>query len=1207
MEIPAVNGKFTWFRGQSKSKLDRVVLQPEWIGVFPSIKVSLLKRSISDHCPLLVCSKEKNWGPKPFRFLNCWISHPNYSKIISETWQHSSHMNIKEKLKKVKERLKEWNRKEFGFIESQIDALELKINKIDSLANDRLLEEDELNERKMAQLDLWEWLKRKESYWAQNSRSQWLREGDKNTRFFHAAATIRRRKKLIDSLTIEGALTEDPEAIKREAASFFKKIFTEDFHSRPRFDNLNFNTISSDQANFLISPFSHMEIEEAVKECDSNKAPGPDGFNFKFIKEAWDTIKYDIFGFVEEFWSSGKLPRGYNNAFIALIPKIDLPTGFKDYRPISMVGCLYKIVSKLLARRLQSVMDSLIGPSQSAFIKGRQILDGALIADEVIESCKKRNIKASILKLDFHKAFDSVSWSFLEEILVQMGFPAKWRSWIHSCISTASASILINGSPSPPFKLQKGLRQGDPLSPFLFNLVMESLNLLIQKATARGLWEGIRISRRGSAITHLQYADDIIIFSPPNIEGLINIKKTLILFHLASGLKVNFHKSSILGLHTGKGWISQAASSLLCKQGALPFTYLGLPMGGSTSRIAMWEPVIDRMKMKLANWKGRLLSMGGRAVLIKSSLASLPMYYLSLFPIPKGALEKINRIQRDFFWNGCSEKKGIHSASWALLEMPKIYGGLNLGNLLHRNLALLFKWIWRFFSASPALWKTIIKEKYGYSSAFSCRDISIPSQEGPWKRICRALLQHTEAKKLVLSCIRKKAGNGNHILFWHDIWIGDTPLKIICPRLFSISTLPNGLVSSLGFWDGRTWKWSLSWLRSLRPQDSVERCNLQSLLDNVVLSPEASDSLIWCPQKSGEFSVKSFSMELAKSYHNGQIDIIKGMWRSLVPHRIEIFTRLALLGKINTKAKLASLGIIPADQAACILCDKEVEFVDHLFLHCIRARQIWHWWLEIWELKGAFPSSLRSMYDQWLPPIKGKFFKKIWAAIFFIIVWSLWKERNMRIFDRKCSSPAEIQDLVLTRLCCWIEGWGEPFPYSASEVIRNPRCLAWNEATTLSCSPRQPKVISWIPPAQNVLKWNVDASFNPLYAHSAIGGVLRDASGRFMCVFSSPIPLMEINSAKVFAIHRAIKISSASHRNTACHIIIESDSHNAVSWCNAKEGGPWNLAFILNFIRNSLKEGLGFSIVYRGRESNYVADALAKQGLRRVDNFIAWI
>lgn len=657
LEIPSTSRCFTWFRGNSKSILDSLLVNPEWIAAFPSLKVTLLPRGLLDHCPLLVHSNSHNWGPEIVSVSYCWLTDPNCLKIVKQAWLESENLPTINKLREVKGKLKEWNHNEFGNIDTNIKLLEDEIQNLDNMNNIRPLTTLELEERKNAQSNLWMWIKRKELYWAQNSRLTWLKDGDRNTKFFHAIASNKRRKNSINSIEIDGQVIDDPSSIKKEAAAFFKEIFTENSHNRPTFEGLNFSHLSKDQAANLILPFSHEEIDEVVASCSSDKAPGPDGFNFKFIKNAWDIIKPDIYEVVQSFWKSSQLPRGSNTTYIALIPKIPNPSSFKDYRSISMIGCIYKIIAKLMARRLQKVMNSLIGPLQSSYIEGRQILDGALIASEVIETCKRKGVDATLLKLDFHKAYDSVSWSFLMWILEQMKFPPQWCDWVLSCISSTSASILINGSPSVPFKLQRGLRQGDPISPFLFVFIVEALNQLISKATNKGLWRGVKIGKNELMITHLQYADDTLIFSDANIESLLNIKCVLILFQLASGLQVNFHKSSLMGLNISKTWLKEAASSLLCKEGCIPFTYLGLPIGGNSSRINAWSPIIEKMSKRLATWKGRLLSIGGRITLIKSSLTSLPLYYMSLFHMPKGVVNEINKIIRAFLWCGSPEKK----------------------------------------------------------------------------------------------------------------------------------------------------------------------------------------------------------------------------------------------------------------------------------------------------------------------------------------------------------------------------------------------------------------------------------------------------------------------------------------------------------------------------------------------------------------------
>nr|CCA66140.1 hypothetical protein [Beta vulgaris subsp. vulgaris] len=1208
LEIPSSSGGFTWFRGNSKSLLDRLFINPEWLILFPGLKLSLLMRGLSDHCPLLVHNEDKNWGPKPFRFQNCWLSDPNCLKIVKEVWQASSGVSAVGKLKAVRKRLKVWNQEEYGNIDNRISKMENLIQQYDEISNQRILTEDELEEKQKAQVELWKWMKRREVYWAQNARISWLKEGDRNTRFFHTIASNKRRKNSIICIEVKGKESGDPQIIKREAVSHFKKIFAENNYNRPTFKGLSFRQITDDQASDLTQPFSNKEIDEAVSSCAADKAPGPDGFNFRFIKSAWETVKSDIYAMVRKFHDSSTLPQGCNIAYITLIQKIDNPKNFNDYRPISMVGCIYKIIAKLLARRLQGVINSLIGPLQFSYIEGRSILDGALIASELIDHCKRKSIEAALLKLDFHKAYDSISWSFLEWVLKEMNFPDQWCKWIMNCVSTAAVSILVNGSPCAPFKLQRGLRQGDPLSSFLFVLIAESLNQIIMKATSQNLWKGVEVGQGEIIVTHLQYADDTLIFCDANIESLKNVKKALILFQLASGLQINFHKSSLIGLNTSSGWIKVAAEALLCKIGEIPFTYLGVPIGGQCSRIQLWDPIIAKISRRLATWKCKMLSIGGRLTLIKSSLISLPVYFMSIYPMPQDVVNKIIGLARQFLWAGSDGKNAMPLVAWSVLQLPKSLGGMGIGNIKHKNQALLFKWIWRLFDEPSQLWCKIIRAKYKYPNTLTISDIKIPNAGGPWRSICASYLRNQDVKDMAIKGVRKNVKNGHDSLFWHDVWIGEATLKSLFPRLFTIAMSPNGSVASYGFWDGLAWVWSFSWRRMLRPQDLIEKTHLDSLLQQAHVAYEKKDQLIWAYSSSGKFSTKSFSLEVDKLSPPPHHDAINGVWRGLVPHRIEIFVWMALLGKISTKHKLAKIGIIPKDDDICILCSNSSETSDHLLLHCNFARSLWHWWFSLWNIQWVFPHTLREAFDQWQTRSRCVFFKKAWLTIFFIIVWSVWKERNSRIFEKSESSVKDIQDLILLRLGWWIKGWCDEFPYSPNDVLRSPSCLIWNGANSLMQYPKlQPCPIVWTPPIENFLKWNVDASANPLLSTSAMGGVLRNSQGNFMCLFSSPIPFMEINCAEILGIYRAVKISISSDCIKEKNLIIESDSANAVSWCNQDEGGPWNMNFQLNFIRNARKKNLRLTITHERRSANFVADSMAKQGIHRQSEFIAWM
>ena len=212
---------------------------------------------------------------------------------------------------------------------------------------------------------------------------------------------------------------------------------------------------------------------------------------------------------IKWFFQHGSIPKGGNSSFITLIPKIPNANMVKDFRPISLIGSLYKIIAKVLANRLVLVLDDIVNEIQSAFVSDRQILDGPFILNEIVQWCKSRKKQSMIFKVDFEKAYDSVRWDFIVDMLRRFGFGEKWCMWIKSCLHSSRGSVLINGSPTKEFQFYKGLKQGDPLSPFLFILVMESLHVSFQRVVDAGLYNGIKLAP-SLPISHLFYADDAI-------------------------------------------------------------------------------------------------------------------------------------------------------------------------------------------------------------------------------------------------------------------------------------------------------------------------------------------------------------------------------------------------------------------------------------------------------------------------------------------------------------------------------------------------------------------------------------------------------------------------------------------------------------------------------------------------------------------------
>ena len=366
---------------------------------------------------------------------------------------------------------------------------------------------------------------------------------------------------------------------------------------------------------------------------------------------------------------------------------------------------VYKIIAKILANRFFVVMGDIISASQNAFLRDRQILDPILIANECLDSSLKVGMPRLICKLDVEKAFDHVNWSSLLQMLERSGFSAKWRQWIFFCLSTIRFSILINDSPCGFFGSSRGLRQVDPLSPLLFVLVMEALGRMLDKAVHEGRLSGFSVGNlegRSLAVSHLLFADGTLIFCDAVLDQILILRMILIWFEAVLGLKINLGKSELVPVGVVHNF-DFLLNVLGCKQGSLPMKYLGLPLGANFKDKTIWNPILEKMKRKLAGWKRLYLSKGGRVTLIKSTLSNLPTYFLSLFPIPASVANQIEKLQRNFLQGGLSDEPKIHLVKWAIVCAPISSGGLGIRKISLVNIALLGKWLWRFVIEKDAV------------------------------------------------------------------------------------------------------------------------------------------------------------------------------------------------------------------------------------------------------------------------------------------------------------------------------------------------------------------------------------------------------------------------------------------------------------------------------------------------------------------------
>ncbi|XP_022003012.1 uncharacterized protein LOC110900430 [Helianthus annuus] len=603
--------------------------------------------------------------------------------------------------------------------------LQKKVEVLDLKAKSATLTEQELSERDSWLKTINEMDQNRMDDLKQRAKVKWAVDGDENTSFFHGVMNGHRKNNRINGLDFDGVWVSQPEDLKKSIKY---------------------------QSAMLVKRFSKEEIKDAVWNCGGDKTPGPDGLTFRFLKDFWELFEKD-FGLALEYFY--------------------------------VHGCISKVVTKILASRLKMVMDFLVSDVQTTYIEGRSILEGPLIINELISWAKNRKRKIVLFKVDFEKAFYSLSWEFLESILSQMGFPDLWRKWVMGVLSTARTSVLVNGSPTTEFEIQRGVRQGDLLSPLLFILAMEALHIATESAVECGILKGIKTPGSGPKISHLLYADEALFVGEWSEENFHNLARILRCFHLSSGLQVNFSKSKVFGVGVKSEDVLETATILGCDRGSLPFTYLGLPVGSKIGVVRNWKPVIERFESKLSTWKARILSFGGRMTLIKAVLDNLPTYYFSLFSAPVHVIIYLEKVRRRFLSGGCLDKNKMCWVPWFKVVAPKQQGGLGIGSLASMNKAMMVKWIVKFRNESTHLWTKVITAIHGRDRNFTTIPL-MKSISGVWKNIVH--LGKGDSLKLtdVENRLEVQLGCGNKTLFWLDKWVGNRSLKDQFPLLFEL-------------------------------------------------------------------------------------------------------------------------------------------------------------------------------------------------------------------------------------------------------------------------------------------------------------------------------------------------------------------------------------------------------------------------------------
>nr|GEV24190.1 RNA-directed DNA polymerase, eukaryota [Tanacetum cinerariifolium] len=647
-EVPLGGSMFTWCHksGLKMSKLDRFFISNSLFNSSPHISAITLERYLSDHQPILLWETNYDYGPIRFRFFHHWFELDGFNKFVIDSWNvvpgdvSNGMLNLVYKLKYLKVRIREWIKDYRSKCNGAMDRYKEEIRVLDEAVDKGQGSNLIANKRVEIINNIFRLEHLHSMDMAQKAKVKWAIKGDKNSRFFHGMLNKKRDQTSIWGIMVDGVWIEQPRDVKREFFSYFRDRFAKSPDQRILINMEFSNSISSEQQADLERLVSREELKMAMWNCGTDKSPGPDGFTFGFYRYFWSTIKNDVFDAVNHFFSCGDIPKGCNSSFIALIPKVPAANLVKDFRPISLIGSVYKIIAKILSDRLVGVLRDIVSEVQSAFIADRQILDGPFILNEVIQWCKRRN----------------------------------------GVIGYRRASNRLEGQ-------------------FLLMVVL----LKSSSALEAGLFTGIFLSKY-LKFSHMFYADDAIFVGQWSDENINTLVCVLDCFHRASGLKINMSKSKIMGIHVEGNKVKQATTKLGCLILTLPFSYLGTKVGGSMSRIQAWKEVVDKVKARLSRWKIKTLSIGRRLTLLKSVLGSLPIFHMSIFKVPSKVLHELESLRGHFFNGHEAGSNKASWVKWDSVLVDKDKGGLGVSSLYDLNRSLMLKWIWRFYSQQSLLW-----------------------------------------------------------------------------------------------------------------------------------------------------------------------------------------------------------------------------------------------------------------------------------------------------------------------------------------------------------------------------------------------------------------------------------------------------------------------------------------------------------------------
>ena len=542
------------------------------------------------------------------------------------------------------------------------------------------------------------------------SRIKWYEEGESSTKYFLRLEKQNSSRKHIQKLKLKsGREITDPTEILDEEKKFYEELYNAPVLSD------NFQQLSD---NFLGSPLiprltinlqticegqlSQNECLEALKTCSKNKSPGNDGITFEFYLTFWEFLKDPIVACFNESFMKTEMSVSQRQALITLIDKKGKDRLFlKNWRPISLLNNDYKLATKAITLRLKKVIHNLIHHDQSGFLDGRDISHSLRTVLDIIEITNRNNKKGMLMLVDFEKAFDTINITFLRKVLETYNFGPNFRQWVNTFYTNISSCIVNNQTSSAYFNIKRGVRQGDPLSSYLFILVVEILSINVRNdKNIRG------VSCQGTEIKLVQYADDTTrIFK--DVESANNFLQMVNTFSEISGLKLNVEKTEAIWLGSDK---NRKEKPLGIKWPDKPIKLLGLYIGHNDKdlEISNFRHKLIDLKRLLHSWEERDLSIIGRILVVKSLAVSKFVYLFNLISFPLNVLKEIENSINEFVWKG-KAKKVKHNV---FIQDYK-YGGCKMYDIMASLKAQQLKWIKQYLNNTEGVWRHTMEESIG--------------------------------------------------------------------------------------------------------------------------------------------------------------------------------------------------------------------------------------------------------------------------------------------------------------------------------------------------------------------------------------------------------------------------------------------------------------------------------------------------------------